>query len=417
MSVTGNANVGNISAATGVFTANISVTGNVTTSNLTVSKLTNLGSNANVTITGGSSGQYLQTNGSGSLSWVSPSVGTSLINGSSSFDIAVSGGNISANVGGVTNVLVLTTSGANISGTANVTGNANVGNIGATNAVISATLTAANVNVSSGVLTVTGNANVGNIGVTGGVFTGNINASNLTITKTANLGSNANVTITGGSSGQYLQTNGSGALSWVSPGVSTSLVNGSSSFGIALSGGNITANVGGATNVLVLTTTGANIAGTANITGNANVGNIGVVGNINTSNLTVSGITNLGSNANVTITGGSSGQYLQTNGSGALSWSTVTVSATPWTYQNANFSATAGSKYFISGTSITATLPASPSNNDTIVFVNVNSSVTGFTVARNGKTIMGDASDLAIDLTNFSVTLVYYATNGDWRLA
>jgi hypothetical protein len=41
-----------------------------------------------------------------------------------------------------------------------------------------------------------------------------LTANNFVATSTANLGSNANVTITGGSNGQFLTTNGSGTLSW-----------------------------------------------------------------------------------------------------------------------------------------------------------------------------------------------------------
>jgi len=40
--------------------------------------------------------------------------------------------------------------------------------------------------------------------------------------------------------------------------------------------------------------------------------------------LTVAGVTNLGAVGNVIITGGTSGQYLSTNGAGGLSWATVT---------------------------------------------------------------------------------------------
>ena len=51
-------------------------------------------------------------------------------------------------------------------------------------------------------------------------------------------------------------------------------------------------------------------------------------GNVAVGNLTVSGISNLSSNANVKITGGSNGQSLTTDGAGNLSWTTVSA-ATP----------------------------------------------------------------------------------------
>lgn len=43
-------------------------------------------------------------------------------------------------------------------------------------------------------------------------------------------------------------------------------------------------------------------------------------GNINTPILTVTGLSNLGSVANITITGGSNGYVLTTDGAGTLSW-------------------------------------------------------------------------------------------------
>jgi hypothetical protein len=52
-------------------------------------------------------------------------------------------------------------------------------------------------------------------------------------------------------------------------------------------------------------------------TGNATVTNLVVTGN---ANLTAAANVALGSNSNVKLTGGSSGQYLQTDGAGNLSW-------------------------------------------------------------------------------------------------
>lgn len=54
------------------------------------------------------------------------------------------------------------------------------------------------------------------------------------------------------------------------------------------------------------------------------LGNVVIIidsnGNIDTPNLTVTGISNLNSNANVKITGGVNGQFLKTDGNGNLSW-------------------------------------------------------------------------------------------------
>lgn len=63
----------------------------------------------------------------------------------------------------------------------------------------------------------------------------------------------------------------------------------------------------------------------------------------------------------------------------------------------------------------TATLPASPSDGDSIIFATVSSMVSfNLTVARNGKTIAGLAEDLIIDQNNTRTELVYY--NGDWKV-
>ena len=64
--------------------------------------------------------------------------------------------------------------------------------------------------------------------------------------------------------------------------------------------------------------TGGQVTATGNITG----GNVSVVGNTTTANLSVTGISNLNSNANVKISGGSAGQSLITDGAGNLSWQT-----------------------------------------------------------------------------------------------
>jgi len=68
--------------------------------------------------------------------------------------------------------------------------------------------------------------------------------------------------------------------------------------------------------------TGGNILTTGQVsaTGNGSFGNITVIRNANTANLNVTGISNLNSNANVKITGGTTGQLLSTDGTGNLLW-------------------------------------------------------------------------------------------------
>jgi len=56
-------------------------------------------------------------------------------------------------------------------------------------------------------------------------ITANTVVANLSVPASANLGAVGNIIITGGSSGQYLQTNGAGGLTWASAGSSGAIVN------------------------------------------------------------------------------------------------------------------------------------------------------------------------------------------------
>ena len=79
---------------------------------------------------------------------------------------------------------------------------------------------------------------------------------------------------------------------------SSNISNGNSNVSIATANGNITLSAVGNANILTITGTGVNVAGTLNVTG---VSNLGAVGN-------------------VIITGGTANYVLSTNGSGNLSW-------------------------------------------------------------------------------------------------
>jgi hypothetical protein len=123
------------------------------------------------------------------------------------------------------------------------------------------------------------------------------------------LGAVGNLHISGGTSGYVLQTDGSGTLSWVvqSGGGASNILNGNSNVSIATANGNITMSAVGNANIVVVTGTGANINGYANITGNV------VLSGANVS---------LGNVSNLHITGGSNAQVLTTDGSGTLTWTT-----------------------------------------------------------------------------------------------
>jgi len=101
--------------------------------------------------------------------------------------------------------------------TGNVTtGNANLGNaatasyfIGDGSLLTNLPAGYANSNVASYLPTYTGNLTAGNANITSALTT-----ANLTVTNKTNLGSNANITITGGTAGYALTTDGTGNLSW-----------------------------------------------------------------------------------------------------------------------------------------------------------------------------------------------------------
>lgn len=99
--------------------------------------------------------------------------------------------------------------------------------------------------------------------------TANYTFADITTTN-ANLGAVGNITITGGTSGYVLSTDGSGTLSWVAQsgggGGGNTISNGNSSVAIPTANGNINLTAVGNT-TMVVTGTGANIAGTLNVSG------------------------------------------------------------------------------------------------------------------------------------------------------
>ena len=278
--------------------------------------------------------------------------------GNASSNTTITNGNITAvNVtasGNVSAGNLSTTGNLSITGALSVTGNANVGNIGATNAVITSNVTAGNVFANSGTvgaanltgtlttaaqpnitsvgnltsLVVTGNATAGNIisnnDVTGITLTGNLTtAAQPNITSVGNLTS---LTVTGNTNANVIVANyfsGDGSnLSNVIAVPGPNIVNGNSNVNIPAGNGNVTVSVAGNSNIAVFTGTGANISGTANVTGNLSAANA-TLGNLVVANF-FSGNANLLSNipgANVTGT--------VANATHSTTSNTVTTAAQP----------------------------------------------------------------------------------------
>ena len=379
LSVTGNATLsGNILGdriQNGTTTIDIQTpSGNA---NITVGATSNVAvfstAGANITgtlgVTGNITGSFILGNGS-QLTGIDA---TSIQSGTSNVRVVSSGGNVTTSVGGTANVVVVTTTGANIAGTLNATGNANVGNLGATT-VVATTLTgtlstAAQTNITSvgtlGALTVTGNVAGGNI-TTGGqvVATGNVSGGNLLINGNAVITGNLRVdgtetifnvqtlsvndkdiivanNVTGGANvnGAGLQAGNPAVATWFFNNATTSwqsniaitpTANGTLSLGAAsnywgsafvttiTATGN--ANVGniGATNVVATNLTGTlQTAAQTNITSVGTLGSLAVTGNISGANLNFTG--NLVDTAALEIITGSNGNItLSPNGSGLI---------------------------------------------------------------------------------------------------
>ena len=246
VAATGNVTGGNLTTG-GVVTA----TGNVTGGNLNSGGLAsftgnitggNLNTGGRVVASGNVSGNYILGNGS-QLTSVTTSV---LQNGTSNVAIATAGDYVRVKVNGVANVAVFTETAIYLAGILDVTGN-----------VVSANL----------------NSN-GVVSGTTGVFSGNVSAN-------------------------YFTGNGS-ALTGID---ATAIQNGTSNVRVA-SSGNITVSSAGTANVLIVTSTGANIAGTLNATGNATVGNLSatnITGTLTTASQT--NITAVGTLTSLDVTG------------------------------------------------------------------------------------------------------------------
>ena len=128
----------------------------------------------------------------------------------------------------------------------------------------------------------------------------------------------------------------------------SNIANGTSNVNISTSGGNITTSVSGTSNVMIVTSTGVNVAGYLNATGNITSGNANL-GNLTTSNyfagtLTTAAqpnITSLGTIANLTATNINLTSFKETvvaGGNTSTSISPNVAAGTIFTYTaNSNF--------------------------------------------------------------------------------
>jgi hypothetical protein len=121
-----------------------------------------------------------------------------------------------------------------------------------------------------------------------------------------------------------------------------------------------------------------------------------------------------------TVTG-TSGQVLSlSDGSGTLSFATVSGGAAWQAVVTSSLTVVAKAGYFVntSGGVITTTLPASATIGDFISFIDYAGTfdTNNLTVARNGHKIQGDASDLTVATERAGFTLVYVDSTQGWLL-
>lgn len=333
---------------------NLGVTGNIVSANANVSNLvvtsnSNFGNVGNVKITGGSTGQYLQTDGTGNLVWQDAASTNAIVAGTSNVRITSVNGPVTISSNANPNVIVVDGNVVNVNGTLTISDTATTNALIVSSVVNSTSYTTGALTIAGGLgvagniftdknLTVAGNTFIGNTTIQGtaivqgtsefqsivtlqGVTDSTNSSTGVLVLTTGGLGVAGNINsaqnVSGATLTGTLTTNAQTNITSV--GILSSLV----------VTGNITAgNVDGANLVSANYLTGTlTTAAQPNITSVGTLLNLTVDGNIGTSNLSVSGKANLGSVANITISGGANGRYLQTDGAGNVSWKEVSTSS------------------------------------------------------------------------------------------
>ena len=337
--------------------SSLTVTGNITSGNVYANS-------------GIIKAQYLQGDGS---NLTNLSAGIILVNGNSNVSIPTTNGNVSISAVGNANILVVTGTGVNVVGTINATG----------------TITG---NFSGNVIT----SSQGNI-TSLGTLTG------LTVSGTANLGAVGNVKITGGNSGQLLQSDGNGNLLFSS--VITQTIPGVANVVLLSSGSNTIIASGN----IKFNDPQLDITGTLAVTGNANVGNLSAT--------SLTGTLTTASNQQPYITRLGTLDYLIINTTGYLSMGSGNITAGNISLiaaGSANLGNSATANYFIGnfyGTANTATTAGTVTTAaqgnitsvGTLTGLGVNGTITGVNITANSGVFTGNGSALtALNASNVS---------------
>ena len=296
---------------------------------------------------------YFIGNGSQLTGITSAAYANYISNGTSNVNIPTASGNVTVGVSGNANIVTVTGTGVNVAGTLNITGNANVGNIGATNGVFT------NVSGNGSALSSLTGANVtgqvANALIAGTVYTAaQPNITSVGLLTSLSVGPNSSITLTGTSgfvkANSIQGTDGVNAIYPAYNGVTGAVgITGNLTVGVGIAAnitanGNVTANyfigngssltdivganvTGTVANATYATTAGsagsATTAGTVTTAAQPNITSVGTLSNLTsngTINFTGASNVSLGAVGNVKITGGTANYVLSTDGAGNLSW-------------------------------------------------------------------------------------------------
>jgi hypothetical protein len=233
----------------------------------------------------------------------------------------------------------------------------------------------------------------------------------------------------------YVIINNSGATATISAGGSTTVSIATGSKNYVIVNPNTTSVIsavpdttpGGTTNAVQYNNGGV-FAGSTNFTFDGTNVQIGSQSDLrfgdgdNSNYVALQAPTTIASNYTLTLpaTTGTANQVIQTDGSGNLSFATVSGGAAWQAVKTSSFNVTAKEGYFVDTTStaITATLPSSPTIGDFVSFIDYAGTfdTNNLTVARNGKNIQGAAEDLTVAVERAGFTLVYADTTQGWLL-
>ena len=185
---------------------------------------------------------------------------------------------------------------------------------------------------------------------------------------------------------------------------------------------------GGSDTQIQFNSGGTAFGGSANLTWDGSNVTIGAQGDLRLADsaggeyVALQAPSTVASNVTFTLPGadGSADQALVTDGSGNLSFTTISGGAAWQAVKTSGFTAVAGEGYFCNTTSaaFTATLPASASIGDFITFIDYAGTfdTNNLTIGRNGHNIQGSASDLTVATERAGFTLVYVDATQGWLL-